>query len=74
MKTAMEYKSYTGSIEYSDKNEVFFRQGTVDSHADQLPRQQRRRVAQGLPRWGGDYLAMCEEKNIPPEQPFKEKP
>jgi len=71
MKNTMEYKGYTGSVEYSDEDGIFF--GKVQfiralisyegSNAEEL----RKDFRDGV----DDYLAMCEEKNIPPEQPFK---
>ena len=71
MKNTMEYKGYTGSVEYSDEDGLFF--GKVQfiralisyegSNAEEL----RKDFHDGV----DDYLAMCEEKNIKPEQPFK---
>lgn len=71
MKNTMEYKGYTGSVEYSDEDGIFF--GKVQfiralisyegSNAEEL----RKDFRDGV----DDYLAMCGEKNIPPEQPFK---
>lgn len=71
MKNTMEYKGYTGSVEYSDEDGIFF--GKVrfiralisyeGSNAEAL----RKDFHEGV----DDYLAMCEGKNIPPEQPFK---
>ncbi|MFA6499646.1 MAG: type II toxin-antitoxin system HicB family antitoxin [Desulfurivibrionaceae bacterium] len=71
MKNTMEYKGYTGSVEYSDEDGIFF--GKVQfiralisyegSNAEEL----RKDFHDGV----DDYLAMCEEKNITPEQPFK---
>ncbi|MHB8149710.1 MAG: type II toxin-antitoxin system HicB family antitoxin [Desulfobulbia bacterium] len=71
MKNTMEYKGYTGSVEYSDEDGIFF--GKVQfiralisyegSNAEEL----RKDFRDGV----DDYLTMCEKKNIPPEQPFK---
>lgn len=71
MKNMMEYKGYTGSVEYSDEDGIFF--GKVQfiralisyegSNAEEL----RKDFHDGV----NDYLAMCEEKNITPDQPFK---
>ena len=71
MKNTMEYKGYTGSVEYSDEDGIFF--GKVQfiralisyegSNAEEL----RKDFHDGV----DDYLAMCKEKNITPEQPFK---
>lgn len=71
MKNTMEYKGYTGSVEYSDEDGIFF--GKVQfiralisyqgSNAEEL----RNDFHVGV----DDYLAMCVEKNIAPEQPFK---
>lgn len=71
MKNTMEYKGYTGSVEYSDEDGIFF--GRVQfirtsisyegSNAEEL----RKDFHDGV----DDYLATCKEKNITPEQPFK---
>ena len=71
MKNTMEHKGYTGSVEYSDKDGIFF--GRVQfirtsisyegSNAEEL----RKDFHDGV----DDYLATCKEKNITPEQPFK---
>ena len=71
MKNTMEFKGYTGSVEYSDEDGIFF--GKVQfiralisyegSNAEEL----RKDFHDGV----DDYLAMCKEKNITPEQPFK---
>ena len=71
MKNTMEYKGYAGSVEYSDEDGIFF--GKVQfiralisyegSNAEEL----RQDFHDGV----DDYLAMCKEKNITPEQPFK---
>ena len=71
MKNTMEYKGYTGSVEYRDEDGIFF--GRVQfirtsisyegSNAEGL----RKDFHDGV----DDYLATCKEKNIAPEQPFK---
>jgi len=71
MKNTMEHRGYTGSVEYSDEDGIFF--GKVQfiralisyegSNAEEL----RKDFHDGV----DDYLAMCKEKNITPEQPFK---
>jgi predicted HicB family RNase H-like nuclease len=71
MKNTMDFKGYTGSVEYSDEDGIFF--GKVQfirvlisyegSNAEEL----RKDFHDGV----DDYLAMCKEKNITPEQPFK---
>ena len=71
MKNTMEYKGYTGSVEYSDEDGIFF--GRVQfirtsisyegSNAEEL----RKDFSDGV----DDYLAACKKKNIAPEQPFK---
>lgn len=71
MKNTMEYKGYTGSVEYSDEDGIFFGKAQFiralisyeGSNAEEL----RKDFHDGV----DDYLAMCEEKNITPEQPFK---
>lgn len=71
MKNTMEYKGYTGSVEYSDEDGIFF--GKVQfiraliSYEGSNAAKLRKDFHDGV----DDYLAMCEQKNIAPEQPFK---
>ena len=67
----MEYKGYTGSVEYSDEDGIFFGKvqfiRTLISYEGSNAEALRKDFHDGV----DDYLAMCKEKNIVPEQPFK---
>lgn len=71
MKNTMEYKGYTGSVEYSDEDGVFFGKvqfiRTLISYEGSNAKELRQDFHDGV----DDYLAMCEEQEITPEQPFK---
>ena len=71
MKNTMEHKGYTGSVEYSDVDGIFFGKvqfiRTLISYEGSNAEELRKDFHDGV----DDYLALCEEKNITPEQPFK---
>jgi len=71
MKNTMEYKGYAGSVEYSDEDGVFFGKAqfirALISYEGSSAEELRKDFHNGV----DDYLAMCKEKNITPEQPFK---
>lgn len=71
MKNTMEHKGYTGSVEYSDDDGVFF--GKVQFIRASISYEGT--DAEGLRKdfhdAVDDYLAMCRERNTTPEQPFK---
>jgi predicted HicB family RNase H-like nuclease len=71
MKNTMEYKGYAGSVEYSDEDGIFFGKAqfirTLISYEGSNAEELRKDFRDGV----DDYLAMCQEKNIAPEQPFK---
>lgn len=71
MKDMMSYKGYLGSVHYSDEDRVFF--GKIEfirslvnfegTNVDTLKRSFEEAV--------DDYLDLCREQGIEPEQPFK---
>jgi len=71
VKNTMEYKGYTGSVEYSDEDGIFFGKvrfiRTLISYEGSNAKELRQDFHDGV----DDYLAMCKEKEITPEQPFK---
>ncbi|MDD5180857.1 MAG: type II toxin-antitoxin system HicB family antitoxin [Gallionellaceae bacterium] len=71
MKNTMGYKEYTGSVEYSDEDGIFFGRvqfiRTSISYEGNNAEELRKDFHDGV----DDYLATCKEKNITPEQPFK---
>ena len=71
MKNTMEHKGYTGSVEYSDEDGIFFGRvqfiRTSISYEGSNAAELRKDFHDGV----DDYLATCEENNIQPEQPFK---
>lgn len=71
MKNMMEYNGYVGSVEYSGEDGVFFGKvqfiRTLISYEGSDAKSLLKDFYEGV----DDYLAMCREKNITPEQPFK---
>ncbi len=71
MKDMMEYKSYLGSVHYNDQDEVFY--GKVEyirsliSYEGHDVETLRASFQEGI----NDYLELCQQKGIVPEQPFK---
>jgi len=71
MKNTIEYRGYTGSIEFSEEDKIFFGRviGIRDlisyegSSADELLKDFHGAV--------DDYLALCESKNVEPEKSYK---
>ena len=71
MKNTIEYKGYTGSVEYSDEDGIFF--GKVQFIRTSISYEGADAVSLRQDFHDGidDYLEMCKEKNLNPEQPFK---
>ncbi|WP_231599061.1 type II toxin-antitoxin system HicB family antitoxin [Crocosphaera watsonii] len=67
----MQYKDYFGSIHYSDEDKIFY--GKVE-YIRSLISFEGEDVASLRESFEGvidDYLALCDEKGIEPEKPFK---
>ncbi|MBG1266172.1 type II toxin-antitoxin system HicB family antitoxin [Nostoc sp. WHI] len=71
MNDMMQYKDYFGSIHYSDEDKIFY--GQIE-HIRSLISFEGEDVASlraSFEEAIDDYLALCEEKGIEPEKPFK---
>lgn len=71
MKNTMEYQGYTGSVEYSDEDGIFFGKVQFIRAMISYEGSDARSLRQDFHDGVDDYLAMCREKNLTPEQPFK---
>ena len=71
MKNTMEYKGYTGSVEYSDEDGIFFGKAQFIRASISYEGNDAESLRKDFHDGIDDYLAMCQEKNITPEQPFK---
>lgn len=73
MKDMMSYKGYYGSVHYSDDDRVFF--GKLEYISGLINYEGT--TAEGLKLYFeeavDDYLALCREEGIEPEQPFQER-
>lgn len=71
MKNMIEYKGYLGSVNYNDEDKIFY--GKVEyirsliSYEGQDVESLRASFHEAVE----DYLALCQEKGIEPEKPFK---
>ncbi|MDH4216583.1 MAG: type II toxin-antitoxin system HicB family antitoxin [Gallionella sp.] len=71
MKNTMEYKGYTGSVEYSDEDGIFFGKAQFIRASISYEGKDAESLRKDFHDGIDDYLAMCKEKNLTPEQPFK---
>ncbi len=71
MKNMMEYQGYFGSVNYNDEDEVFYGKlayiRSLISYEGYDVQSLRANFREAV----DDYLAVCEEKGIEPEKPFK---
>lgn len=71
MKNIMEYKGYLGSVNYNDEDEIFY--GKIEyirsliSYEGHDVESLRASFHEAVE----DYLALCQEKGVPPEKAFK---
>lgn len=71
MKNMMEYQGYFGSVNYSDKDELFygkveFIKSLISYEGDNVES-----LKASFHEAVDDYFAVCQEKGIEPEKPFK---
>jgi predicted HicB family RNase H-like nuclease len=72
MNNMMQYKDYCGSIHYSDEDEIFYGKveyirSLISFEGDNVT-SLRANFEEAIE----DYFALCAEKKIEPEKPFKE--
>lgn len=71
MKNVMQYKGYYGSVEYTDEDEVFFGQllfvRALVTYEGTSVKGLRKAFEQAV----NNYLDLCQEEGLTPEQPFK---
>ena len=72
MNDMIQYKDYVGSVHYSDDDQIFY--GKVE-HIRSLISFEGENVVNLRANFEeaiDDYLALCQQKNIEPEKPFKD--
>jgi predicted HicB family RNase H-like nuclease len=71
MNNMMQYKDYFGSIHYSDEDKIFYGQVEYIRSLISFEGQDVASLRASFEEAINDYLALCEEKGIEPEKPFK---
>ncbi len=71
MNNSMSYKNYYGSVQYSDEDQVFF--GKVEFIRSLISYEGTdiKGLRQAFEEAVDDYLELCQQEKIEPEQPFK---
>ena len=71
MNNTIEYKGYTGSIEFSEEDSIFFGKvmgiGALVSYEGQSAKE----LIEDFHNAVDDYLDLCAEKNMLPEKAYK---
>ena len=67
----MQYKDYFGSIHYSDDDKIFYGQVEYIRSLISFEGEDVASLRASFESAIDDYLALCEEKGIEPEKPFK---
>ncbi len=71
MKNTMEYKGYTGSVEYTDEDGIFFGKVLFIRALISYQGVDVNSMRADFRAAVNDYLSLCEGRGIAPEQPFK---
>jgi predicted HicB family RNase H-like nuclease len=71
MNDMMQYKNYVGSVHYSDEDQIFY--GKVEYIRSLISFEGENVISlrANFEEAIDDYLALCQEKGIEPEKPFK---
>jgi len=71
MNDMMQYKDYVGSVHYSDEDQIFY--GKVEYIRSLISFEGENVISlkANFEEAIDDYLALCHEKGIEPEKPFK---
>ncbi len=71
MKDTMNYKGYIGSVHYSDDDQVFFGKLKYIKSLVNYEGTDVKSLKQSFEEAVDDYLELCKQEEIEPEQPFK---
>jgi predicted HicB family RNase H-like nuclease len=71
MKDTMNYKGYIGSVHYSDDDQVFFGKLEYIKSLVNYEGTDVKSLKQSFEEAVDDYLELCKQEEIEPEQPFK---
>lgn len=72
MNDMMQYKDYVGSVHYSDEDQIFYGKVEYLSSLISFEGENILDLRANFEEAINDYLALCLEKNIEPEKPFKD--
>lgn len=71
MSSVMKYKDYIGSVEFSEKDKVFYGKVLGIQSLISYEGENAKELIQDFHFAIDDYLALCKEKNIEPEKAYK---
>ena len=71
MSSVMKYKDYIGSVEFSEKDKVFYGKVLGIRSLISYEGENAKELIQDFHFAIDDYLALCKEKNIEPEKAYK---
>ena len=71
MNDMIQYKDYVGSIHYSDEDQIFYGKVEYISSLISFEGEDVASLRAGFEEAIDDYLALCDQKGIEPEKPFK---
>lgn len=71
MKNTMNYQGYTGSVEFSEEDEMFFGKVLGIRSLISYEGSSARELLEDFHGTVDEYLRLCEEEGMPPETPYK---
>lgn len=71
MKDMMTYKGYCGSVHYDDDEQIFFGKIEFIRALASYEATGAKKLRKAFEEAVNDYLELCREQGIEPEQPFK---
>jgi predicted HicB family RNase H-like nuclease len=71
MKDMMHYKGYNGSVHYSDEDQVFFGKVEYIRSLVNYEGTDVKSLKQAFEEAVDDYLELCQDESIEPDQPFR---
>ncbi len=71
MKNVLEYKGYTGSVEFSAEDQVFFGKVTGIRDVVTFEAAEVKKLIKAFKESVDDYLLTCKQQGKPPDKEFK---
>jgi predicted HicB family RNase H-like nuclease len=72
MNDMMQYKDYIGSVHYSDEDQIFYGKVEYIRSLISFEGENVVNLRANFEEAIDDYLALCQQKNIESEKPFKD--